>query len=328
MIKYFICILLCMLTHISLCQEGNYKRAEQFIRGGESEKLIFSTVVSPVFLKNSEKFWFKYKTSDGEQYYFVDPKAKLKMEMFNRDFIATELSRLTHKPLNAIELPLRNITFDEDEKTMKFQVDTNYVEYNIFTKRLIKVTKPIPAATKPLPLRPKPLFGKYSPDSMYVAYTKSHNLYVMSVKDTTVEIQLTTDGAPGFSYCIAENDSSSQKRETIAEWFKNSNQLYAIRSDLRHTKMFSLLNSVGAGSPKVTNYRFAKPGDRPVTYDMSVFDAEVRKQIKVSIEKWTDQSLTLVYAGEKHDKVYVQRKKEPVMSLKYALSMLKQVRLR
>lgn len=76
---------------------------------------------------------------------------------------------------------MRALVFKEDEKTLKFEVDTFRFEYNIYTNRLVKIDS---ARKKPdaTPKKSNGLEGTYSPDSTYIVYAKSHNLYMLSVK--------------------------------------------------------------------------------------------------------------------------------------------------
>ena len=74
------------MVRAGFAQKANYKEAERFMRGN-AEKLVGSTKVSPHFLKESDKFWYSYKTGDGTRYYFVDPKAKIHRELFDREFM-------------------------------------------------------------------------------------------------------------------------------------------------------------------------------------------------------------------------------------------------
>ena len=71
MIKCFLWFVPCFFVLAGFAQKANYKEAERFMRGN-AEKLVGSTKVSPRFLKESDKFWYSYKTGDGTRYYFVD----------------------------------------------------------------------------------------------------------------------------------------------------------------------------------------------------------------------------------------------------------------
>ena len=61
MIKCFLWFVPCLFVLAGFAQKANYKEAERFLRGN-AEKLVGSTKVSPHFLKESDKFWYSYKT--------------------------------------------------------------------------------------------------------------------------------------------------------------------------------------------------------------------------------------------------------------------------
>ncbi|WP_333492323.1 S9 family peptidase [Sanguibacteroides sp. AM78-02pH3A] len=305
MMRCFLWLFPCFFVLICTGQQANYKRAEQFMRGRGND-LIGSTKVEPRFLKESDKFWFTYKTGDGLRYYFVDPKARKKQELFDRDFMARELSKIIHKPMNSKNLTLQNIRFKKDEKTMTFQMDTFAFSYDIFARRLVKLDS-LEKEEKSKSRAPG-LIGSYSPDSTYVVYAKKHNLYAMRVKDS-VETQLTTDGEIYHSYAYAEEDTSAQKMAAKIVWFKNSNRFYVRRSDDRKVNSLFVVNVLGE-RPRLQKYKYVFAGDEHVTqYDLSVFDVDAKKQIRVPIEKWKDQKLSVLYVAKKTDKFYVQRKK-------------------
>ena len=114
-------IVFCVLALSGVGQKANYKSADRFTHH-KLKTLIGTTKVKPEFLKHSDKFWYKYKTGDGVRYYFVDPKAKVHREMFDRKFVAGEINEKTHGTLHYKELDL-SITFLKDEKTITFKVD-------------------------------------------------------------------------------------------------------------------------------------------------------------------------------------------------------------
>ena len=103
MVRYFLWILLCLFSLSGVGQKANYKQAERFLN---LESLVGSTSVLPNVLKGTDKFWYKYETKDGIRYYFVDPKAGLNRELFDRKELAGEISRVTHKPVNYKDIKL------------------------------------------------------------------------------------------------------------------------------------------------------------------------------------------------------------------------------
>mgnify|MGYP003050639117 CR=1 FL=1 len=70
-IRLFVFMAACAVVFPVLGQKANYKQAEKFRKIGSEVK---SLSVAPKFLKDSDKFWFSYETSEGVQYYFVDPE--------------------------------------------------------------------------------------------------------------------------------------------------------------------------------------------------------------------------------------------------------------
>ena len=48
-------------------------------------KLVHSTSVRPHWLKNGNRFWYQYKTTEGSNYYIVDADSKSKKELFDKE---------------------------------------------------------------------------------------------------------------------------------------------------------------------------------------------------------------------------------------------------
>ncbi|MFR4037533.1 MAG: DPP IV N-terminal domain-containing protein [Butyricimonas faecalis] len=306
MIKCFLWLVPCFFVLAGFAQKANYKEAERFMRGN-AERLVGSTKVSPHFLKESDKFWYSYKTGDGTRYYFVDPKAKVHRELFDREFMTAEISKYTHGPVNYKELPVRALTFKEDEKTLKFEVDTFRFEYNIYTNRLVKIDS---ARKKPstTPRKSNGLVGTYSPDSTYIVYAKSHNLYMLSVKDS-VETQITTDGELKYSYAYGDTDTTSKRVSARVTWFENSERFYVRRSDRRKIKTLYVVNNLSS-RPTLNEYEYVMAGDQEVQHEeLFLVDTADKKLIKVPVEKWPDQTLRLFTPG-KRSTVFISCVKE------------------
>jgi hypothetical protein len=90
--------------------KANYELAARFAPY-KMQKLVYSTSVSPRWIEGSERFWYEWNTSDGKFYNLVDPTNGTKRQMFDRDRIAAELTRITKDPWDAQHLPIRKIKF-------------------------------------------------------------------------------------------------------------------------------------------------------------------------------------------------------------------------
>lgn len=230
--------------------KANYALAARF-SPKKLGKMIFSTAVDPHWLKNSDKFWYMYETTEGKKWYIVDPVKGEKKELFNNTDLAAKITRIVKDPFDAQNLGLDSLRFVRDENWIQFEVKstqdvekkdtatsarrgaataavatpekkTFYFEYNLQTGELIELT----GFKKP---KRKPSWANISPDGNTIIFGKRFNLYWMdkasyekaliNEKDSTiVEHQLTTDGMYAYAYT---NDGRLYNGETDVDREKN-----------------------------------------------------------------------------------------------------------
>ncbi|MDP5230272.1 MAG: prolyl oligopeptidase family serine peptidase [Cellulophaga sp.] len=85
-------------------------------------KLVHSTSVNPHWLKNGNRFWYQYKTTDGSKYYIVDADNRSKRELFDNEKMAKWLTELTRDPYDAKHLPKFDFEFVKNETAIRFYV--------------------------------------------------------------------------------------------------------------------------------------------------------------------------------------------------------------
>ena len=256
----FAFVLLCLGTAVYAQQapvtKANYELAERF----SSKKvgtMVFSTTVVPHWFKNSDKFWYNYKTGEGTKYYIVDPSAGTKKEIWDMAELAAEISEITKDPFDAQHLPIRDLKL-VDDKYFTFYIQSNLMvpkkekkvegkegeakkeskparpvqkekkkfqfQYNIATGELLDITDQEEEEKN------YPAWANVSPDGSYAIFSKKFNIWYMdkenlekameNSKDTTiVEIQLTTDGTKDFSY---GSSRGSDPYETEKDFEKRS----------------------------------------------------------------------------------------------------------
>jgi hypothetical protein len=102
--------------------EANYELAERF-SPKKMNRMVYSTQLRPNWFANSNKFWYTWKTSEGTQYYIVDPVAKTKTPIFDMEKLAMELTEITHDPLDAQHLPIQKLELKED-KYFTFEIQS------------------------------------------------------------------------------------------------------------------------------------------------------------------------------------------------------------
>jgi len=295
-----------------------YLQAEKFTQE-KLNTMLFSTTVDPHWFQKGNCFWYEYKTSDGTQWYVVDPAKRTRTPLFDRDELAAQLTETVRDPYDALHLPIRNLKAKEDGKTFTFEVTSTkeiknekgkkekevfYFSYDYPTKTLTHL--------EDKEKEPKRLsWGSISPDRKTVVYAKDLNLYKMSYDDyqkarkdekdsTIVEIQLTTDGVEDFGYGMpykmVNTDTllNGKRRAVYGMWSPDSRHFATILTDERKVKDLWVINVMSKPRPTLETYKYQMPGESeaPVEH-LYIFDMQdgSRKEIKTSAYK--DQTLAL-----------------------------------
>ncbi len=299
-----------------------YLQAEKFT-AEKLQNMLFSTYVDPHWFQQGNCFWFQYKTSEGTFWYVVNPSAKKKELLFDREKLASQLTEIVQDPFEARHLPIRNLKAQEDGHTFTFEVTSSrdkkdpktkktdgkeifYFSYDYKTKELTHL--------KDKEKEPKKLdWGSVSPDGKNVVYAKDCNLYRMSIEDyekarknekdsTITEIQLTTDGTPEFGYGIpysllnTDTLCNGKRRAVWGCWSPDSKHYAIIISDDRAVKELWVINSIASPRPTLETYKYQMPGEMaaPVEY-LHVFDMTDNSRKVVTTAAYKNQSLGLEY---------------------------------
>ena len=299
-----------------------YLQAEKFT-AEKLQNMLFSTYVDPHWFQQGNCFWFQYKTSEGTFWYVVNPSAKKKELLFDREKLASQLTEIVQDPFEARHLPIRNLKTQEDGHTFTFEVTSSrdkkdpktkksdgkeifYFSYDYKTKELTHL--------KDKEKDPKKLdWGSVSPDGKSVVYAKDCNLYRMSIEDyekarknekdsTITEIQLTTDGTPEFGYGIpysllnTDTLCNGKRRAVWGCWSPDSKHYAIIISDDRAVKELWVINSIASPRPTLETYKYQMPGEMaaPVEH-LYVFDMTTNTRKEVSTAAYKNQSLGLEY---------------------------------
>ena len=302
--KIIICVVLIVCSLLANGQQkANYKLAERYKKHEIVGISGNSMAIHPEFINNSDRFWYSFSDSNGKRYYYVDPAKKLKRLLFDNDDLLAQISRETRKAYNSKDLSLHSIEFDKKERSFTFEFDEAKYQYTIKTGKVEKIDSL------------KPWSGwaswmKYSPDSLYILYCKNHNLYVMGNKNKgqdSTEVQLTFDAEKNFTFA-KEMDESDEEVEAVAEWFKDSKKIYAVREDARKVKDLYLINSLSQPRPTLKTYKYDMPGDKEISQsELLVIDLETKKITKFNIDRWQDQYFEVLYASKDSERIYFER---------------------
>lgn len=280
--------------------KGNYELAARF-SSEKMKRMVFSTSVDPHWMKNSDRFWYEYETSEGKNWYLVDPTKRTKTPLFDRDRLAMEITKIVKDPFDGKHLELDKLKFIEEDNAIRFHVKStedvlkkdweeikeknknskdslekrNFVFlFDIDTQQLTEVLDPEED--------PKRLsWANISPDSSKIVFARNHNLYWMdkenflkAVEDekdsTIVENQITENGIEHYSYGVSdrgddnvevEKNKDKRKRAGI-RWSTDSDQFVFTRSDMREVKDLWVIHNTRNPRPTLETYKYAMPGEK------------------------------------------------------------------
>ncbi len=304
----------------------NYLLASKF-SPAKLDKMVFSTNVDPHWLKKTTRFWYSYQTTEGKNWYIVDPIKAEKKPLFDNDKMAALLTGIIKDPFDGQHLEIDSLQFLEDENNIRFQVKstleviikdttakkgtpakkekkTFYFEYNLNTGVIVNLTD------FKRPLR-KAQWASVSPDSSIVIFGKNYNLFWMDFenykkaqkndKDSTiVENAITADGMENYSYHFrnmgetnVDNEKNKNNRKAVSIlWSPDSKNFILNRTDERKVKDLWVINSIADPRPTLETYKYWMPGEKesPVE-ELYLFDVVSKKSKKIAVNLFKDQSL-------------------------------------
>lgn len=254
-------------------QKANYALAERF-SAKRVNQMVFSTQITPNWFRDSDKFWYSWRTPQGTRYYIVDPVKGTRTEVFDMDRLAMQVTEFVRYPFEAKHIPIRDLKL-KDDKVFTFSIisglkndrDTTCFRYEIATARLDTVAREKDKY---------PRWASVAPNGEFGVFAKGSNLWVMdstslrkAAKDekdsTIVEHRLTTDGIRQFGYgnYAGDTEADSTKRHYPGElvWSPDSKRFATMKWDVRKLDDLWVINSVSGKRPELETYKYQMPGE-------------------------------------------------------------------
>ena len=273
--KFVLACAVLLLCATSFAQKANYALAERF-SAKRVNQMVFSTQITPNWFRDSDKFWYSWRTPQGTRYYIVDPAKGTRTEVFDMDRLAMQVTEFVRYPFEAKHLPIRDLRL-KDDKVFTFSIisglnndrDTTCFRYEIATARLDTVAREKDKY---------PRWASVAPNGEFGVFAKGSNLWVMdstslrkAAKDekdsTIVEHRLTTDGIRQFGYGYGnysgDTEADSTKRHYPGElvWSPDSKRFATMKWDVRKLDDLWVINSVSDKRPKLESYKYQMPGE-------------------------------------------------------------------
>lgn len=308
----------------------NYELAAKF-SPKKIAKLVHSTSVNPRWLKNGNKFWYQYKTTEGSSYYIVDPNKKTKKKLFDNDKMAAWLTEITKDPYDAKHLPKFDFKFIDNETAIKFRVTSKFEDEEtkdseknkaekdkknkkvFLLKYILGSNKLTLLSNKKAPKEDWKKWANIAPDSTIVFYSKKFNLYWMdkenflkatkNEKDSTiVENQWTKDGVKDYGYGGygrgLDNEEIEKKKDdkfpVRGYWSSDSKKFVYQRTDSREIKDLWVINSIAKKRPTLETYKYHMPGEKEYyKREVLIFDIPKKEIKKVDLDSSKQQYISI-----------------------------------
>ncbi len=185
--------------------KANYTLAAQWT-GARLSSRLHSTSVNPGWLEHSNRFWYRYESPAGANWFIVDPARKSKEPLFNSVRMAADLSRMTQDPYDHQHLPIGGFEFIDEDEAIRFSVRSTRPAAEDTAKTAESDTTESEGSSRNRTYRPteKTLWFRYdlgsqrltrledyepeerelswatfSPDSTKVLFARNHNLWMM-----------------------------------------------------------------------------------------------------------------------------------------------------
>ncbi len=313
-------------------REANYEQASRFSTK-RMRQMVFSTRIRPNWFAGSDKFWYSWRTSEGTNYYVVDPASGKKEEIFDLNKLARQITEVTRDPYDAQHLPL-NLELKED-KFFQWDMDSKTEKRDSAgntTGEFVKYRFYYDLASKELTWDTEehedeyPSWANVSPDGSVGVYVKNHNLWIMdkenlrkAAKDpkdsTLIERALTTDGTKNFSW-LSDNYSGDTEADSTArnfanlDWSPDGKHFALLRWDMSPIKEFWVINSLAMPRPELQTYHYQMPGEPGAKGELCVLDLEgtVKKYAWNAFKDQDGQILSAPYTAQDASRDYYSPK--------------------
>ncbi|MBT3748685.1 MAG: prolyl oligopeptidase family serine peptidase [Bacteroidetes bacterium] len=307
--KLSLLLLACFMGTFAFGQKADFQAAARYSSSNIS-RTVGSTSVRANWLKDSDKFWYSYKTGDGKLFWLVDPAKKTKEPLFDVYYMTSEINQKINKILNHLDLSLSNLKFKDDNSAFNFEVDSIKFEYDMKTKA-VTIVDTIDSKAKAKERKENAWKG-YNKDSTFIVYAKDYNLYIMKADDPdSTEYQLTTTGEKKYSFGGGYRDddtTKNKKSRAYVRWLEDEKTFYVTRRDSRKVKDLWVLNVLKKPRPELETYKYAMPGDEFVPQsELWFFSADTKEGFEVDVDKYKDQTISVYPIKERSDEVYFVR---------------------
>lgn len=232
-------------------QDVDYNRAERFLTWHTS-RMISGDRVSPSWLEDGRRFWYRNSLGEGHEFIFVDPSTETRRPLFDHHRLASAMSVADDTSYVGTKLPFDDFDFEQELRSIEFEARERRFVCDI-VQYLCTVADTLPDDTPYVE----------SPDGAWEAFVVEHDLYVRPAGGGD-SVRVTTDGEELNSYGLGHPRPNQVKdgtpRRPEVSWSPDSRRVAVARQDERDVAHHHYI-SMTPQRPVHYSYPYALPGD-------------------------------------------------------------------
>lgn len=229
-----------------------YERAQALMSGIYTKSIAYNTTLFPIWIDNTDHFWYERETSTGKEYRLVNAENVTNTKAFDHNALAFTLGEIVKQEVDATNLPISNVSICLEPKSVKFTAFEKSWTYDADSGSCSAEEES------------RNTDCVISPNGKYGIFIRSYNLWLRNLGNGD-EQPLTTDGEEEYAYgvgvvCLAPVDFNNVQ----VRWSPDSTRIFAVQRDTRQVKKIPLMHHVpqdGSFRPYVTERKEAYPGD-------------------------------------------------------------------
>ncbi len=246
---------------------------------------VFSRDVRPNWIGNSDRFWYRFETSNGIRFWLVDPREPSKQPLFDHERLASMIAETTGTRQNPEGLKLDDVEVGPENLSVRFTVAEQRFEFVPDGENLR------PVEVDP----PGPEWCTLSPDGSTCVFARGHNLYAVPLGgEEALEVQLTKDGARGWGWggpweLIDDGDMAPRKAPVV--WSPDSRYVAMQRTDSRAVAELWNVDHLAESRPTLKTFKYPMPGEAVPQWQVWVVHVADATALQVDVARWPDQTM-------------------------------------
>ncbi len=287
--RYLLLLTLAFLSAAQLVNaqgtKADYERSDLW--GGMMNSKLTNVTLRPSWVGEGSTFWYRREIQPGEwEFLLVKSDDHQPTPAFDHEALAAKLKELTGHGGDAKKLPISDLTFDEDLKSVSFDADDKRYRFDVETKELKEVgarrnrgprrnfrnnSRPRSDFTRP---------SRTSPDGDYAIEIDGRSLILKDVKNSQER-----------TLWMLEDDSKDEAISPDVFWAEDLSHLVAVVEKKGGDRKVYYVESSPKDQlqPKLKNYDYLKPGDDVLQKRLVLIDIESGKATPVSSELFSNQ---------------------------------------